>query len=73
MVMNDIVKVQRPLIGTTGPALFLVYAEGRRNVCQQEPTVEVINALYGDPKGYFEAEWNGREWVIGKRVKERRW
>lgn len=66
-----IVKVQVALFPAGAPAL--VYAKGKRNMVQQEISQGARDALKGDAKGYFEAEFDGKEWKIGSRTMPQAW
>lgn len=70
-----IVKVQRPLAssGGDGPPPALVYDEGRKHVCHVEMTEELIAAIGGAPKAYFNAAWTGKTWVINDKVADQPW
>lgn len=71
-----IVKVQVPLwsIGRATPASeCMVYAEGRKQQVIQEVSGDTLKAIGKDKKAFFEAEWKGGAWQIGKRVEDREW
>ena len=72
-----VVKVQVPLF-SSDPSMQtssrgLVYDERRRHMGEQALPPDVIEALGKDVKGFFQAEWNGKTWEIGKRVPGRGW
>jgi hypothetical protein len=69
--MNAIVKIQVPPSGRLD--LALVHAEDDAHVIEQAIPPEVGAALKGDSKGFFEAEWTGKLWTIGKRVSAQSW
>jgi hypothetical protein len=75
---REIVKVQVPLfVGGTekdgaDPAC-LVYDRGQKHVVEQSVSSNVFDQMGADPKGYFEANWTGKHWVIGRRVEDKRW
>jgi hypothetical protein len=69
----EIVKVQVPLITSDPRGLGLIYAKGRKNLKQQKLDDDVIKAMAGEPKAFFEAEFSGLSWRIGKRVKDQTW
>lgn len=70
-----IVKVQRPLAGSGWGARhpWLVYAHGHDRQRFFEPTPELEKAMAGAPKAYFDAEWAGDSWAIGRRVEDQDW
>ena len=75
MAIRSVVKVEAP-IETFGRA---VYEETKYLVCPQrgapaavQPIDDIAKAALGsDLKGYFEAEWIGGQWRLGKRVSDR--
>jgi hypothetical protein len=69
--MNAIVKIQVPPSGRLDRAM--VYAEDQGHLIEQTVPPHVGAALKGDSKGFFEAEWTGRIWTIGKRVGAQSW
>ena len=71
--MPEIVKVQIPLASTNRGAMPLVYAKGHRRMVEQTIRAATAEALGNDPKGYFEAEFAGGLWRIGKRVADQEW
>jgi hypothetical protein len=66
-----IVKIQVPSSGKLSEAL--VYAEDQGHLIEQAIPPEVGAALKGDSTGYFEAQWTGKLWTIGKRVAAQSW
>ena len=73
---TQIVKVQMPLaVAPVGAptAGYLVYARGRRHMVAQTITLATSEALGPDKKAYFEAEFTGHVWRIGKRVDDQDW
>ena len=73
--MKAIVKVQVPLM-TSNPtpgSRGLVYAENRKFMIEQDFPDDVVKAMAGDPKAFFEAEFVDGVWKIGKRVKQESW
>jgi hypothetical protein len=69
--MPTIVKVQVCIDPPGAPSL--VYAEGRTRLRQMVLPFDIRLALDGDLKGHFQADWNGAEWIIGKRVEDQSW
>ena len=72
--MNDIVKVQRPLVPTSAP--WMIYARGHKNMVMQTPEGAAIRAMGHDYKAYFWAEWNSElhRWtLLGRVADEQDW
>lgn len=71
---RHVVKVQASLFGAT-EGCALVYAEGRKHLCEQ-PLPPVVTAhLETRPfrKAFFEAWWNGRTWQLGALTGDQPW
>jgi hypothetical protein len=69
-----IVKVQLPIyvLGDISPAP-LVYDRERTKVIMQVVPERVREAIAAKGKGYFHAEFVGREYVIGAPAEEQEW
>lgn len=76
---TEIVKVQRPLafagFARTETPGWLIYTNDPQQprMQAQAPTPEMVAALGDDPKGYFEAVWNGSQWEVGRRIEAKLW
>jgi hypothetical protein len=71
--MKDIVKVQVPFFSNDPEELVLVYAKNRKNL-RQQPLSNAARAEMGeDLKAFFEAEFKGGTWILGKRVAFQEW
>lgn len=68
-----IVKVQTPLFSSEPNMPALVYDERKSHVIQQHLRGRAVAAMGTDYKAFFEAEWDGAEWTIGKRVDDQPW
>ena len=71
-----LLKVQRPLSSNMPDAPFLLYAQGRRfmtYIPTSKMPADVIAALGGDAKGYFEAHLEGDQWRFDQRVDDQEW
>lgn len=71
-----IVKVQKPIMTNDPKRPFFVYAEGHTNargVPEKDVPKHVRGALKYRFRAFFEAEWSGKHWVIGKQVKAQDW
>ena len=66
-----IVKIQRPISPPDG--LILVYDKKRKFTMSLESTLEVLEALDGDYKGYFEVERDKDSIRIIRRVADQPW
>ena len=75
MAATFIVKLQLPLGGTQGADLpALVYTKDRTAIHQLlTVTPEMIMALDGDVKGYFNATVQGAKLVLLERVEDQNW
>ena len=69
----EIVKVQLPLFSTDPDPLPLVYAENNRHCQNQRIPGRIYRDLRRSKKGYYEAEYIGGFWEIGKRVEDQSW
>lgn len=70
-----IVKVQAPVASTDPNVGYLLYAEGHKFMVEQQPSPELVKAMRGRSKAYFEGQWNGsqRGWAVGDEVGGQRW
>ena len=62
-----IVKIQRPLMTNGDDLVYLVYAEGRKNMVEvlaNKLSKRAIEALEVQSKAFFYAEWKNDTWVI---------
>lgn len=65
-----IVKVQIPIFSNDPAAPVLIYDERRRHTVMQQQIDDNAKRLMGsDYKAFFEAEWDGETWKLGKRVR----
>jgi hypothetical protein len=74
--MFDIVKVVRPINVRGVPLAWIIYDKDRHRIEKREANQigEEIKLVIGDDlQGYFEAEWNGKGWIIGARVQPQNW
>lgn len=72
--MAVIVKVQVPIASSVPRgSVGLVYAAGRKRMVEQELPEAVLAAMDGKPKAFFEADWTGRLWTIGKPAPWQAW
>lgn len=68
-----IVKVQIPVSTSDPRAPALIYAQGRDRLVQQHLFAGHRLAMGSDFKAFFEAEWDGQQWKLGKRVEDQPW
>lgn len=76
MSKTEIIKVQRPLSTNDLGSPWLLYDQKRAHVEHRlEASIdEQVKAAMGTaPKGYFGAEWTGKEWKIGAKVPAENW
>lgn len=75
--MSEIVKVQIALGSSPSSPkpLPLVYDHSRRRISIQSLDKATHQALHGDVKGFFRAEWSNakQQWLIAERVTDRDW
>jgi hypothetical protein len=74
--MFDIVKVVRPMNVRGVPLAWIIYDKDRQRIEKRQASrigEEIKVVIADDLQGYFEAEWNGNEWMIGARVQPQNW
>jgi hypothetical protein len=72
--MNAIVKVQRCPLSTDGyPCLIYAGADRLHLVQVGKLPPAIKKAMGGRLKAYFDAEWDGSNWLIGERVADQPW
>lgn len=69
--MGEIVKVQRAIVPKDGPAL--IYDRRRRHEVSATLSPDIMKAMGDDFKLFFEAEWTGSGWKIGKQAPWQEW
>lgn len=69
-----IVKVQTPLAtNRADKSLCLVYDKERTHQVEQPIPPKARDAMRGDDRAFFEAQFRDKTWIINKRVPEQFW
>jgi len=70
--MTEIVKIQMPPTSTNHRRPAFIYTKGDKQISQTLDR-ELRRAMNGDRQAFFEAEFNGNIWLIGKRIEDQNW
>jgi hypothetical protein len=68
-----IVKVQTPLFSNDPTPRAMIYGEHRVRMVEQQLDDNAKRLMGRDYKAFFEAEWDGQKWQLGKRVEFQPW